>query len=370
MLMIAVVIPNYNQSHFLPYALESIRHQSTPVNLAVMDGGSNDQFDEAVRPYQDMITYLRSSPDDGQASAIREGKSAIKGDIVCWLNADDYYFPNALDRVAAEFKNNPEVDVVYGDAVHVTPEGAFLSYFPGIQAHDAKALFTSCYICQPACFVKRAAYEAAGGIDPALQYTMDWDLWCRLARNGARFKYIRQALAAVRYYPETKTLSGDLRRYREIWRIGLLYGRRFLPVALPGFYHFDLAFKSEKTKRESLLFNLLDRTCQLKKRLIKRSTDTLYGFYRNERSVEGPGWIQIPLYGEQKHLGMTLRVSPENSIYRIHLNSHDSRNVPAKNGYIEIDADKEGKNSLSLRVECISQRKWELLDFSFSNRQS
>jgi SAM-dependent methyltransferase len=68
-----------------------------------MDGGSWDNFDEGARAYSDVITHLRSGPDGGQAAGIMEGASAIQGDIFSWLNADDYYFPGALDRVRVHF---------------------------------------------------------------------------------------------------------------------------------------------------------------------------------------------------------------------------------------------------------------------------
>ena len=136
----AVVVPNFNQSRFLPSALESLRHQSAPFTLAVMDGGSTDNFRAAVAPYSDIITFLRSGPDAGQAAAIEEGIKAIEGDAVGWLNADDYYFPGALARVAACFEADPKLDVVYGDAIHVTEAGFFLSYFPPIREFNASDL--------------------------------------------------------------------------------------------------------------------------------------------------------------------------------------------------------------------------------------
>lgn len=89
MLVFAIVIPNLNQSHFISTALESLRHQTSPFNLALMDGGSTDNFQEVIGPYSDIISFLRSEPHAGQATAIREGKDKIEGDIVAWLNADD-----------------------------------------------------------------------------------------------------------------------------------------------------------------------------------------------------------------------------------------------------------------------------------------
>lgn len=60
MLDFAIVIPNYNQSNFLPSAIESIKYQSPPINLTIMDGGSTDNFIEVIEQYSDIITLAQS----------------------------------------------------------------------------------------------------------------------------------------------------------------------------------------------------------------------------------------------------------------------------------------------------------------------
>ena len=359
----AAVIPNLNQSHFLPDALESFRHQSVPFELAVMDGGSSDHFNEVIDKYADIVTYMRSAPDNGQAEAIRNGKKSVNGDIVCWLNADDYYFPGALQKVSAFFSEHPDVDVVYGDAIHVKPDGAFLSYFPTIQEFDAAVLPFSCFICQPACFVRLSAYEAVGGIDPALKYTMDWDLWCRLAANGARFFYISEVLAAVRYYPGTKTLSGSRQRYFEIWRIGWKYGKRLIPLSWLGFYHCDLSFKKKKTVIDSICLNVLDSLRQLRKKIAPRPRELLYGFYRWESIVDGQCLIQLPLYNGRQSNRINLRVSPAQANYRVIINSVHYRDIKAVNGIFNIELPDNAEPFCKIHIECQDQQIWHLTDF-------
>jgi len=370
MLNFSLVIPNFNQSHFLPFALESLRHQSVPFHLAVMDGGSTDNFKAAVEPYSDMIAFLRSALDGGQAAAIREGFERVPGGIVSWLNADDYYFPGALDRVAASFEADPNLDVVYGDAIHVTEDGSFLSYFPPIQEFNASGLTRTCFICQPACFVRRSAYERVGGVDASLAYTMDWDLWCRLGRAGAKFSYLHEVLAAVRYYPGTKTLSGDKKRYFEIWRIERKYGLRLLPWSWVGFYFFDLSFKEHKAVMEKITFSFLKYLRRIKKRLVSQrnpenqTNGTLYGFHRWEPVVVGKGTIHLPWYDKRRLGKILLRVTPEGRSYRTTINGAYETVVSAKEGQFLIDVPVLEKPFVEISIECLDQQCWTLLDFA------
>ena len=370
MLSFAVVIPNLNQSQFLGTALESMRYQAVPFELAIMDGGSTDDFHEVVEKYSDIITFMRSERDEGQAAAIREGKDIISGDIVAWLNADDYYFPGALERVATYFEEDSELDVVYADAVHVYPDGCFLSYFFGIQEFDEKDLTRSCYICQPACFVRRSAYEAVGGIDPNLQYTMDWDLWCRLSLGGAKFKYIHELLAAVRCYPETKTLSSNWLRYKEIWRIQKKYGHRVLPLSWPGFYFYDLTFKKEKTVTEQACFYFLSLMRRLKKSIYRAghskngALKTIHGFHRWESIVQGHCTIHLPWYDKRQWTKVYMTVKPLHDNYQIRIDGELCRYKMNGQRLVITEVPPIKTPYRKISIECGGKGKWRLLQVS------
>jgi len=368
MLSFAIVVPNLNQSHFLWSALESLRHQSSPFNLALMDGGSTDNFQEVIGPYSDIISFLRSEPDAGQAAAIREGKDKIEGEIVAWLNADDYYFPNALDKVVSCFEQDPHVDVIYGDAVHVSPEGFFKSYFPAIQEFNQKELTRSNFICQPACFVRRSAYERAGKIDPTLHYSMDWDLWCRLALSGAKFRYIREVLAAVRYYPEMKTLSGTRKRYLEIYRVEKTYGKNLLPLSWFKYYYFDIKLKGTKTKIEGACFLVLRLLRRLKKILIHFTnrkyitSETNYGFHCSEPIVFRRGIIYLPWYSKRQWKRLYLQVRPVSDPYEIAINKQTCSYVTSSNGYLSVEVPLLSSSYREISIKNLKRKKWKFYD--------
>ena len=364
MLTFAIVIPHLNQAHFLTTALESLRHQDAPLNLAVMDGGSKDHFSEVVNRYDDVISRMSSGHDLGQADAIYKGIEMVDGDIVAWLNADDYYFPHILEKISRLFAEHPEVDIIYGDAVHVRPDGMFLSYFPGIENFNISRLFKSCYICQPACFVRRKAYEEVGGVDSSLIYTMDWDLWCRLAREEKRFLRVNEPMAAVRYYQGTKTLSGDKTRYEEIWRIQRIYGGFKIPTAWPGFYWFDLACKDKKTFSEKVFFSLLQGARLLKKKIEGSKPDLIYGFQRWEKKVFGACMIQFPWYGEKAVREIILKMRPGETTYLISFAGSRPEAFIAKRGEIRMPVYFEKGSIVNFSVSCPSSPAWELYKLS------
>ena len=366
MLSFAIVIPNYNQSHFLSTALESLRNQKVSLQIAVVDGGSEDDFEKVINKYSNLITYVRSHPDEGQSAAINEGTWEIDGDIVSWLNADDYLFPGALTHVQKVFQEFPDVDVVYGDAIHVTPGGQFLSYFPPIQPHDRRDLVRNDYICQPACFYRREAFMEVSGVDPQLFYTMDWDLWCRFADKGKTFKYIPKVLAAVRYYPETKTLSGGRKRFKEIYNIEKRYGDRPLKIAWIGAFWYGLTLKKHKTFSEWIFFLILNSSRKIKNtianhRTLKAKNTNLYGFRRDEPVIEGKCVIHFPWYNKPwKVLQMTISPRKLSGGIEIQVNNRECKTEKMASGKIIAYLQKPAPNYSVISISHIENKNWTL----------
>ncbi|HVS26521.1 MAG TPA: glycosyltransferase [Burkholderiales bacterium] len=253
----SIAIPVYRQANFLPSALESIRVQARDVQLAVIDATPDDSVQKVLENYRDLLSYRRHGHDAGQTPAIQEGWDNTDGEIVAWLCADDYYFPDTLDAVKRVFLSRPDVDVVYGDSVFVDEVGHFLGYFPGIDS-DISSISKGCCISQPSCFVRRTALEAIGRLDSELHYIMDWDLWTRLYRSGAKFHYLNKPLSVVRIYEGTKTSSRSWRRFFEIGRHLWLNATPTATVkSLIGFYYQDL-LSGQVTGFERFLLKALD----------------------------------------------------------------------------------------------------------------
>jgi glycosyltransferase involved in cell wall biosynthesis len=111
----SVVIDNYNYAEYLEEALESVFGQSFPqedVEIIVVDDGSTDDSRERIRRYADRVICI-CRENGGQASAFNVGIAEAKGDIVAFLDADDYWHPDKLRSIAREFERSERVDFVY-----------------------------------------------------------------------------------------------------------------------------------------------------------------------------------------------------------------------------------------------------------------
>ncbi|TLN09522.1 glycosyltransferase, partial [bacterium] len=223
---ISIVTPSLNQGRFLEQCLRSIfAQQYSNLELIVIDGGSTDETLDIIHKYAARITHWVSEPDAGQSDAINKGFHQATGDLVAWLNADDYYLDDCLQTVALAYQQHPEASFIFGDGLRVDEQGTEKSSFWEGQApiFDRRALIYGLnYILQPACFINHRCLKEIGYLNPNLHYGMDTDLWIRLS-GIAQPLAVPAVVAASREYGETKTSSGSFARIEELRRIAEKY---------------------------------------------------------------------------------------------------------------------------------------------------
>jgi glycosyltransferase involved in cell wall biosynthesis len=209
---ISVITPSFNQGTFIDRTIRSVltqtlEHQEDSFDYVVCDGGSQDQTLDILADYHDRFALFRyySEPDRGQAHAVNKGIEKTDGDIIAWLNSDDFYYPQTFQRVLSYFRANPQILVIYGQANHVDENDRFLEAYP-VEPWNYKRLIQTCFICQPAVFFKRSVVEHCGALNESFQYAMDYEFWLRCGKE-IDFLYVSQVLAASRLYATTKTLS-------------------------------------------------------------------------------------------------------------------------------------------------------------------
>jgi glycosyltransferase involved in cell wall biosynthesis len=210
---ISVVTPTYNQAQFIAQAVESVRDQRYPkLEHLVIDGLSTDTTLEVLAPYADDLVIV-SEADSGQTEAINKGLRQASGDVICWLNSDDYLLPGALQAVGEFFAAHPDVSWVTGDGVIVDIDGRPIQGPVRTYKQALRRFPPSVYlglansIVQPATFWRRSVHEELGYLDESLHYTMDYDWWLRLLSTGRPGKLDR-AMCGFRIHDASK--SGSL----------------------------------------------------------------------------------------------------------------------------------------------------------------
>ncbi|HAU99229.1 MAG: Glycosyl transferase family 2 [Microgenomates group bacterium GW2011_GWF2_45_18] len=187
---ISVIIPSYNQGVFLREAISSVLDQQYPnIEIFVADGGSSDESVEVLRSYGSAIRWV-SEKDNGQTDAILKGLRETTGEIVCYVNSDDYLEKGALERVGAVFSSNPSCMWMTGDYRIVNEKGVEIqSYVRKIKTFFRSRLSFPLLsimnpIAQPSTFFRRSALEEVNSFDSSLRYCMDYDLWMRLIQRS------------------------------------------------------------------------------------------------------------------------------------------------------------------------------------------
>lgn len=188
---ISIVTPNYNQGAFLEKCIQSVLNQNYPnLEYIIIDGGSTDQSVEIIKKYQDRLSYWISENDRGQSHAINKGLAQSSGQIWAWLNGDDWYEPGALFEVAKAYQQNPEASAWVGACHRLHDNGwlHYISYPNGLYREHLGNNWNCRQFYQPSCFMNRAKVAEIGGLREELHFTMDIDLFLKLAWEGPFIK--------------------------------------------------------------------------------------------------------------------------------------------------------------------------------------
>src|SRR4030095_855946 len=127
---ITVITPVYNGVDFLEQCIASVLAQQYPtLQYGIGDGGSTDGTLDVVRRYEDRLAFWSSEPDRGQADALNKGFGRASGELVCWLNADDFLYPGAFAEAVAAYKAAPDAPFYFGNGDRVDRGGRVTGEF-------------------------------------------------------------------------------------------------------------------------------------------------------------------------------------------------------------------------------------------------
>ena len=218
MTLVSIVTPSFNQAQYLEQTLRSVLEQDHPsIEYIVIDGASTDGSVDVIKKYEERLAYWVSEKDSGQADAINKGLARATGDIVAWINSDDFYFPGAVTSAVKAFATHSEAGMVYGNTAAVDKNGEAI-YFPKYAQWSLQDLLTFNIIGQPAVFMRRDILLKAGFLDPSFHFLLDHQLWIRMAAR-APMVYIPEKWAAGRFHESAKNVAQAANFGEEAFRI-------------------------------------------------------------------------------------------------------------------------------------------------------
>ncbi len=218
MTLVSIITPSYNQSAYLEQTIRSVLEQDHPqIEYMVIDGASADNSVEIIKKYADKLAWWVSEKDQGQADAINKGFARASGEIIAWLNSDDYYLPGAVSAAVKILDENPHVVLVYGDMLAVDEHSRTFNtlHYKQLTLED---LLCFQIIGQPSVFMRRSALQKTNGLNPSFHFLLDHLLWIQLARHG-KILHASQTWAAARYHAEAKNRAKAAEFGREAFRI-------------------------------------------------------------------------------------------------------------------------------------------------------
>jgi glycosyltransferase involved in cell wall biosynthesis len=212
---LSVVVPCLDARATIERALDSI---DAEVEVVVIDGGSTDGT-QSVLEARPGLRWI-SEPDRGLSDAFNKGARRARGQVLGWLNADDAYVPGALALVEKAFHDQPASEWLTGRCPIVDGRGdpirrGISSYKDVLLRRYSLSLhLTQNFVSAPATFFRRDAFLEVGGMDESLRYSMDYDLYLRLAVRG-RPIVLDEPLATFTMTPGTLSMTGFERQFEE-----------------------------------------------------------------------------------------------------------------------------------------------------------
>ncbi len=200
--LVSVVIPAYKAAPYIRPTLDSVFAQSYPsYEVIVVNDGSPDtpEFESAIRPYLDRIIYIKQK-NRGPSAARNAGILRARGEFVAFLDSDDLWLDNYLDRQMSALRGEPGYDFIYSDANllgdNIPPGRTFMRAFPSRGPVTFESLFAlKCIVISSCTVARRQTILKAGLFDESFWHCEDFDLWLRIAFNGARMAYQEEILA-------------------------------------------------------------------------------------------------------------------------------------------------------------------------------
>ena len=218
---VSIITPTFNRAQFILQAVNSVLNQSYPnFELLIVDDGSTDdtkiRLDTALKDPR--VHYFYQS-NQGQSVARNLALSRASGDLICFLDSDDYWVEDKLEKQVSHLAEHPEVDVVYGDIISVDEHDREISRenMKRYSGNIAKYMVRDNCVSMVTAMARRKCFDELGAMRVTRRVADDYDLWLRFSARF-RFLYVPEFFAYYRVM-EDQISSDKTRRLDANWQI-------------------------------------------------------------------------------------------------------------------------------------------------------
>jgi glycosyltransferase involved in cell wall biosynthesis len=212
----SVITPSYNMLPYLKACHNSVMDQGVRVEHIVADGGSTDGTPEWLSRQTDIRSI--SEKDNGMYDAINKGILLSSGNVIAYLNCDEQYLADALPEVQDYFEKNSDVDMLFGNALIIRPNGELLAYRKGFTPRWPYMWGSYMYLHSSSMFFRKRIIESGFSFDTKWKTIGDVDFVVRVLRNGNRAVHIERYWSAFIMTGSnlggSATVDSELKRFR------------------------------------------------------------------------------------------------------------------------------------------------------------
>lgn len=195
-LTVSVVTVCLNSKNFIKGAIDSvIKQKYSNIEYLIIDGGSEDGTMDIIKNNEMHIDYYISEPDKGIYNAMNKGISNSTGDILFFLNSDDRFVDeNVVDDIVKIFKDNPDVDLVYGDVILAYPDiqKRWIQHSSFSRKNLARGT-----ISHQSIFVKRKIMDMTNGFSEKFKIVGDYVWLMELAHSNINSMHVKRDITTV-----------------------------------------------------------------------------------------------------------------------------------------------------------------------------
>jgi hypothetical protein len=211
MTMVSIIIPAYNQGHYLGEAIQSALSQTyQDFEVLVIDDGSTDNTAEIARSFSDPRIQYIYQDNRGLSGARNTGVRHARGEYITYLDSDDQFLPEKLELLIAEFEADPRLGLVAGQAIPIDELGRRVGrIFSTPLVADPGQLLLGNPLHVGSVLIRHEWQAKTGYFDEGLRSYEDWDMWLRMLRLGCRMGWIDQPVSLYRFHRAQMTRLGN-----------------------------------------------------------------------------------------------------------------------------------------------------------------